>query len=80
MRAIMRHAVSFAESCEIERETDISVLQSDTSLDGELIERAAQALFEFVFARAGRPNPRTTRVPSATHFKVLLRADMMNLL
>ena len=40
---------------EIERDAPISVLQSQPiALDGQMVEQAAQALFEFVFACSKR--------------------------
>jgi len=57
MQSNQAQAFSFLESYrkELERDAPISVLQPQPiALDGEMVERAAQALFEFVFACSER--------------------------
>jgi hypothetical protein len=57
MQSNQAQTFSFLESHrkEIERDAPISVLQPQPiALDGEMVERAAQALFEFVFACSKR--------------------------
>jgi hypothetical protein len=54
MRPGITYAYCSAGDRSIEREPDPSLFQPEKSVDGEIIERAAQALFEFVFAGSQR--------------------------